>query len=82
MKNLGCADVRRHDDLVMHPLAFAASCHDPGFAEISEVPGNLRLRLIEDLDEVADANLLLSHKVQQPEAGCIAECLKETFQDK
>jgi hypothetical protein len=41
------------------------------------MPRNLRLRTPENLHEVADANLLLAHKVQEPEPGIVPESLKE-----
>jgi SAM-dependent methyltransferase len=44
------------------------------------VPRDLRLRSAKDLDEVADANLLLAHQVQQPKASRVTESLKETGQ--
>jgi hypothetical protein len=38
------------------------------------------LRLAEDLDKVADANFLRSHKIQEPQASVVAQSLKEAFQ--
>ena len=43
------------------------------------MPGDLRLRPAEDLDKVADTNLLVAHQVQQPEPCVIAKGLKEPF---
>ena len=43
------------------------------------MPGYLRLRFSEHLDEVADANLLLAHQVQQPQPRPVAQCLKEAL---
>jgi len=39
----------------------------------------LRLGLIEDFDKVADADFLIAHKVQQPEASIVSKGLKEAF---
>jgi hypothetical protein len=44
--------------------------------------GNLRLPLIQNLDKVADADFLLSHEIQEAEAGMVAERLKETLHIK
>ena len=69
--------LRRHDDAVVHPLAVAPGRNDAGMAQIREMPGNLRLRPAQNLHEVADANLLLSHQVEQPETRVVSERLKE-----
>ncbi len=36
-----------------------------------------RLRLVEDLDEVADAELLIAHEVEKTEPGFVSERLVE-----
>ena len=46
------------------------------------MPGNLRLPLPENLNEVADANLPFSHEVEKAEPGIVAEGLKEQFDVK
>ena len=46
------------------------------------MPGDLRLRAAQNLHEVADTNLLISHEVQEPEAGVVAESLEESFHVK
>ena len=79
LQDLGSSDVRRHDDAIVHPLAFPPGRDDPGAAEVRQMPGNLRLRTAEDLHEVADTNLLVAHQVQQPEPRVVAESLKEPF---
>jgi hypothetical protein len=66
----------------MHPLAVAPRLNDPGAAQIGQVPGNLRLALLQNLHKVADANLLLSHEVKEAESRGVAEGLKETFDVK
>jgi hypothetical protein len=43
------------------------------------VPGNLRLRLIQDLNEIANADFLISHQVQEPQPGIVSKCLKEAL---
>jgi hypothetical protein len=37
------------------------------------------LRTAQNLHEVADTNLLISHEVQEPETGVVAESLEEPF---
>lgn len=41
------------------------------------MPGDFRLWVTQDLHEVADANRLLSHKVEQSEAGVVSQGLKK-----
>jgi hypothetical protein len=41
---------------------------------------DLGLRLVKDLDKVANANLLLSHEIQEPQASVVTQSLKEPFQ--
>jgi hypothetical protein len=66
----------------MHPFAVTPSLNDPGAAQICQMPGNLRLRLLQNLHKVADANLLLSHEVKEAEPSGVAEGLKESFNVK
>jgi arsenite methyltransferase len=44
------------------------------------MPGNLRLGLAKNLHKITDANLLVAHQVQQPEAGIVTERLKKSFE--
>jgi hypothetical protein len=41
------------------------------------MPRDFRLRPTQDFHEVADANLLISHEVEEPEAGIVSQGLKE-----
>ena len=66
----------------MHPFAIAPSLNYSGAAEIRQVPGYLRLPLTQDLNEVTDANLLLSHQVEQAKSSVVAEGLKEELDIK
>ncbi len=77
LENLSSSDVGRHDDPVVHPLAVSPRSDDAGTAQIREVTRNLWLGLIQNLDEVADTNLLVAHQVEQSKARVVAECLKE-----
>ena len=57
----------------MHPLPFPACGDDPSTAEVGEVPGNLRLALAENLDEVADADLAAVHQVEEAQARAVGQ---------
>jgi len=59
-----CASVVWPLDAVVHPLPFPPSADDSGVAEIGEMAGYLRLALIQNLDEVADADLAAVHQVE------------------
>ena len=39
----------------------------------------LGLRLIQNLNEIADANLLISHEIQEPKPRIVAESLKKAL---
>jgi hypothetical protein len=43
------------------------------------MPRDLRLRLAEDFDEIADTDFLVTHEIEQAEAGVIAKGLKEAL---
>ena len=64
----------------MHPLAIPASGDNAGAAKICQMAGDLRLRITQDLDEVADADLLISHQIKDSEPGLIAQSLEEALQ--
>jgi hypothetical protein len=63
----------------VHPLAVAPGLDDSGTAEIGQVPGYLWLPLLQNLHEVADANLLISHKVKQTETRIVSQSLKKAL---
>lgn len=81
-KNLRGSDMGRHDDSIMHPLSFPPCRYDPRAPQVGQMPGNLRLGAAEYLHEITDANLLLTHQVDEPEPGIVAECLKKSFDVK
>lgn len=72
LKNMGCSGVWWHGYSVMHPTSFASYRHNSCASQVSEVPGNLWLRLVKDLGEVADANLLISHEIEQAQPSHIS----------
>jgi hypothetical protein len=63
----------------MHPFAFPPCGYDSGAAQVGQVPGYFWLGLIQNLDEITDADFLLSHEIQEPEAGAVTESLKEAL---
>jgi hypothetical protein len=64
----------------MHPLPLTSSGHYAGTSKIRKVSGDLRLRLSKDLDKIANANFLIPHQIQEPQASVITQSLKEAFQ--
>ena len=61
----------------MYPLPFPAGGDDTGLAEVGEVTGDFGLPLLQDFDEVADADLSTFHQVEQTEAGRVGECSED-----
>jgi hypothetical protein len=51
-----------HHDAVVHPLAIAPGRHDASIPQICQMPGYLRLWLIQNLYEIADAYFLIAIK--------------------
>jgi hypothetical protein len=80
MKNAGGALVGREDDPVVHPLPFSPGRHDARPAQKGEVPRDPRLRHLQDFDEEAHANLILSHQIDQSEAVAVGKRDEEFFQ--
>ena len=71
--------MRRRYDAIVHPLSLSSSGHDTSTPKVREMARNLWLRLLEDLDKVTDTNFLLSHEVEEPQAGVVAQSLKEAL---
>lgn len=64
----------------MHPFAFAPGCGHSRTPQICEVPGNLGLRYIQNLNQVAHADLPAMHEIKQAKAGSVGERPEQTFQ--
>ena len=79
LENVCSSDVRRHHNAVVYPLPFPPGSHDSSTAQVGKVAGDLWLRLVEDFDKIANANFLIAHKIQKPEAGIVTESLEEAF---
>src|SRR5205085_2254681 len=67
-------------DRVVHPLRLSTCGHQTGIAKEGKMSRDLRLRLIEHLDEEADADLAAEHQVEQTEASPIRERLEQDFE--
>jgi hypothetical protein len=63
----------------MHPLSVPASSYNSGTTQVGQMPGDFGLRLIQDLHEIAHADFLISHEIQEPQPRIIAESLKEAL---
>ena len=79
LKNLGRTYIRRHHHPVVHPFALAASCNDTGATQIGQMPRYLGLWLTQNLNEIADTDLLISHETQEPQPRIVAESLKKAL---
>lgn len=79
-KDLRGAGVERHGDTIVHPLPVPPDADDSGTTQISEVARDFGLRTVEHLDEIANADLLISHEVKKPEPGLVTQRLEEAFE--
>jgi hypothetical protein len=77
IENASLSPIRRPDDAVVHPLSVAARLDDAGASQIREMPRDLRLRLVQHLDEVTHADLTFSHQIQEAQTRAITERLEE-----
>src|SRR5208283_810909 len=78
-QEFGGAGVGGRSDAVVHPLALAARLDDPRAAQVGQMAADLGLRLLQDFDEIADAELLVAHQVEQAQAGDVSQRLEEAF---
>lgn len=65
--------VRGRAEAIVHPLALAARSHQAGPAQIGQMAGDLGLGLAQDLDQMADADLLAVNQVEQAQAGGVGQ---------
>ena len=64
---------------VVDPEPVAACVDETGSSEVCKVPGRFRLRDLETLVDMTDADLTGEEQTQDPEARRIRECLEERF---
>jgi len=62
----------------MHPFALPARTHNTSIPQVSEVPGYLRLTLLQNFHEIADTDLSTIHEIEQPQARWVGESGKQT----
>jgi len=61
------------DDPVVHPLALAPGIHNAGFAQISQMTRNLGLWALENFHEIANANFIIAHEIQQSKSRLVGQ---------
>lgn len=58
---------------VVHPQAVFPGNHQPGPAQIGEVPGGGGLRNVQDVNEVADAQFAALQQIEDPQPGAVGK---------
>jgi hypothetical protein len=76
-ENPRCPFMGRHGDAVMHPLPVTPDRNNPRPPQIREMARDLWLRTPDDLNQIADAKLLVTHQVQDSQPGFVCQRLKE-----
>ena len=79
LKDLRRTYIGGHHYPIVHPLSFPAGCYDSGAPQVGKMPGYLGLRLIQNLNEITDADLLIPHQIQQSKPRIVAESLKKAL---
>jgi len=77
LKNLGCTDVRWHDDPIVHPRPFPPCRNDTCTSEISQMPTDLGLVSLKNFNEETNAHFILTHEMKQPKTGSVGQGAKE-----
>src|SRR5581483_9634880 len=72
--------VTRHGEPIMHPLPFPTRGNQAGSSQIREMSRDLRLWRADHFNEVADADFLLGHEMDQPQPCGISERAEELVQ--
>ena len=79
-KDVGRVRVWRLNQAIVNPLAVAPRGNHARTAQISKMPGNLRLINLQNFDEEAHANFVVSNEIYQPQTSVIRECLEQEFE--
>ena len=79
LKHLCRTYIGGHHYPIVHPFAFTAGSYDSSAPQIGQMPGYLGLRLIQNLNEITDADLLIPHQIQQTKPGVVAESLEKAL---
>ena len=64
-------------EAIVHPFPVSLRIHQAGSPQLGEMARDLRLIESQGAMEIADADLVLSQKVQEAQPGGIRQCLKE-----
>jgi hypothetical protein len=76
-KDVGRTGIRWLNQSIVNPLAFATRGNHPRTTQVSKVPRDLRLINLQHLNEETNANFVVSHEINQPQASVIRECFKQ-----
>jgi len=71
--------VFRLNNPIVHPFTLSSGTDNPSTAKVGKMPGNFWLRYSQDLDKVADADLILSHEIQELQACSICQSSEQQF---
>lgn len=72
--------VRRIGEAIVGELPVARDFHQPRPVEVPKVPGDGRLREVEELDQVTDAQLPRHQEAENTNAGRIGKSLEQEIQ--
>ena len=64
----------------MHPFALAPGGHNACLAEVGEVAGDLGLALAQYLNQIADAEFVACHQIEEAQACGVSQRGKQTSQ--
>jgi len=64
----------------MHPNAFPPAAHDTGMLQVSQVPGKLGLRRVQNSHQIANAKLPVKKKHHDSQSSLVGEGAKERNQ--
>jgi len=76
-ENVGGMRVGRFHQAIVNPLAVASRLHDARPAQVGEMTRNFWLIQLQNFDEEADTNLVVSDQINQTQARVIGERLEE-----
>ena len=73
MKDVGCVRIRRLDNAIVNPLAFAARCNHARTPQVGKMPRNLWLVQLQHFNQKTDADFVFANQIDQPQSGTIGE---------
>jgi hypothetical protein len=72
--------IGRFDEPVVGPSSIAARSDESGATQVREVPRNLRLICLENLDAIADASFLVTEKLDETQTGAVGQGFEKRFE--